>query len=259
MKYLVLRGNSTRKYKFILTIFSIVLLGCNKDRELKKKYYKNGIIKEEFETNKENQIHGSYKEYYDSGQLKLKTNYFNDTIADTVKIFYRNGILKEKGLSKGDYKLKEGWWFYYDSIGKMTKKEQYKVFDDNTIYKNQTILYTHDKVDEEKSSYFFIDLPDTVKLGKSIGRITKYSSNYLADKHLIYVVVNNKYSDFETRKDTFSDGTLKPIFGINTYKEGSQKIDGFIVEEIINLISKDTLDYKTHKKYFVKSVYAQKD
>ena len=238
------------KYLFIVIFF----LSCE-SKKYHKEFYSNGNLKTRIEVNSDNVKNGLFEEYYDSGELKSHAKYLNGNIIDTVTVFYKNGNIKEKGLI-GDNGLKFNWWFYFDHKGSLNKKIQYKLFND-TIYKNQIIIYNKNIINENMSSYFLIDLPDTIKLGKSLGQISHYSSNYKADYNLISVVVENEYSETVMKRDTFSDGTLNPKFGINTYKTGEQKIKGFIIEEILNRDS-TSLMIRKHKKYFEKEVFVKK-
>lgn len=78
-----------------VTEIEIVDLGAKKQTEP----FDTGLPKYEVDI-KDGQKHGSYFEYHESGELKIKGKYKND--------------------------LKEGIWKYYDLDGKMVKREKYK-------------------------------------------------------------------------------------------------------------------------------------
>jgi len=75
----------------------------------------------------------------------------------------------------------------------------------NSNYKNQTIYF--DKKGDtifESSSYYKLYLPDTLTLGKNIGRI-KYHSNFKTKDNFFYIVIDNQISENEIVKDTFNE------------------------------------------------------
>ena len=179
---------------------------------------------------------------------------------DSVYEYYPNGNLKSKGkLSLSKHKM--GWWFYYDSLGNIDNKIEHKYIDDK-LYQNQIISYREDgSIDYNNSSFFEIEIKDTLEVGKNIGKIKSYYSDFSGDDHLLSVIVNNKYNNGIVKKDTFSDGTLKPRFGIFAPKKGKQKVSLIILEEVLNEVkaSKDSsvLNILKHKKYFEKEVYVR--
>lgn len=176
---------------------------------------------------------------------------------DSVYIYYKNGNLNSKGKLT-DNKQKTGWWIYYDTKGNLDKKIEFKYID-SILYQNQIISYTDNKVNEQLSSFFEIEIKDTLVVGKNIGKIVSYTSDFYGSDHLISVIVDNEYSDGRVKKDTFSDGTLNPKFGIYSSNIGMQKISLVILEEVLNEVevSEDSsfLNILKHKKYFDKTVY----
>lgn len=51
--------------------------------------------------------------------------------------------------------------------------------------------------------------------------------------------MDNQYEDSLIKKDTFSNGTLKPFFGINGFKTGKQKVKLMIEEQVLETKSKE--------------------
>ena len=135
------------------------------------------------------------------------------------------------------------------------------IFRDST-YKNQSIFYDKTgSIKNDVSSFYKIELPDTITLGKNIGRI-HYNSNFLKTKEkFLQVIIDNQYSDSEIRKDTFVEDFTNTRFGVFALKIGTKKITGTIIEKLIYVteINKDSseLIIKNHKKYFEKTVYVK--
>lgn len=244
-----------KKVIFFLSLVS--LLSCS-SREVKKEYYPNGSIKALTPIDNKGVPNGLFEEFYESGELKAKGEYVDGVIRDTVFSFHRNGKIESKGLLKNGFKI--SWWSYFNEAGRLKETYQYLNFNDS-IYKNQTMVYREDgSLDLNRSSFYELKIPDTIELGKSkknIGRLLKYNSNFkTADLSLVWVVIENQYSENSIKKDTFSDGTMTPKFGIFGYKPGIQKVNGFIIEDIIYEDS-ISLTIKKHKKYFEKQVYVK--
>lgn len=245
--------------KKILLLISIILItdSCNNEKFFTE-YYPNGNLKLKVQINKDSIQIGTYETYYETGELSSKTNYYNGTIADTLFKYHKNGVIKEKGLVKNN--IKDGWWLYYDSDGRLNKKSDFVTVRDS-MYKNQSYYYDKNgNVNLEPSTYFELEIPDTLKIGKNAARIKNYVTNYNnRNSNLLSVIIENEYSETETRKDTFGDGTLKPFFGISIYRKGNQKIKGKILEKILTVKEENdsisTLTIMEHYKYFEKDVY----
>ncbi|MGS0528300.1 hypothetical protein ACU8V7_26940 [Zobellia nedashkovskayae] len=142
-----------------------------------------------------------FEEYYKSGKAKIRATYTNGKILDTVIHFYKNGNIKEKGLLKGGKKNK--WWKRYDSLGNFKTTEEYVIIDEGkNSYKNQIKTIENGVVNIQKSSFFELKVPDTLFLGKNVGKID-YHSNLRADEKYILVILENRYSDTEVRKGYF--------------------------------------------------------
>ena len=91
-----------------------------------------------------------------------------------------------------------------------------------------------------QTDLFEFKIPDTISLGKHIGRITKYKRIKKQNiDYLLSVIVSNQYEDSKIKMDTFSNGTLNPFFGINGFKTGTQEIELLIEEQIIEPYEKD--------------------
>lgn len=230
-------------HKILILIIPAVFLSCKNDKEEKDYPYRNGV----------------YEEYYDIGKLKLKTEYLNGIISDTVFRYYENGKLKEKGLIKNN--LKTGWWNYYSSNGKLKNKNEYRIINDS-LYKNQTIFYyDNGKINYKISSFFEIELPDTLSLGKNAGKLYYHSNFNDSTERFLYVIIENEYSNNTTIRDTFINDNNYTRFGVFAEKVGLKTVRGAILEKMLykKIHSKDSaeLTFKLHKKYFEKEVYVQ--
>lgn len=189
-----------------------------------------------------------------------KENTYTEFINDTLFIYNQNGSIKSKG-QLGNNKLKKNWWFYFDTLGDLRSKIEYKIINDIS-YENQIIYHKkNNSIDSDLSSFFVIEIADTLNLGKNLGKIKRYNTNFKGDDNLLSVIVENRYSANEIKNDTFSDGSLLPKFGVFAFKKGKQKVNIILLEEVLNevRIKKDSsvIRILKHRKYFEKEVYVK--
>lgn len=247
------------KYKFL--VYMILVFGiysCNQ-KHFKEEYYANGNLKLKAEVNEQGSLNGSFKEFYDSGNLKLSTSYVKGFISDSVYHYYENENLKEKGLMKDEQKI--GWWFYYDKNGLLKFKKEFKI-NDNLLFLNQDIHYkSNGKIDSLNSSFFKLNIDDTIVLGPNKGTINYYSNIKDYTDRYMYVILENQYSETLIKKDTFTEDIDKLWFGIYAHKVGDLLVTGVIEEQLVyyKKTIKDsaelTIDSKF--KYFEKKVYVK--
>jgi hypothetical protein len=165
---------------------------------------------------------------------------------DTIINYHPNGKIKEKGIADG--KNRTGWWTYYDVDGKLLKKSEF-VIRDNQSFLNQDIIYTNEgKINYDLSSFFTIELNDTIKVGKTVGKLKYYGKPKGYSSRFIYIVIDNEYAGNIIKKDTFTDDADKLWFGINAYKKGKLKIKGMIEEEL-SFVRAESSDMKIERKY----------
>lgn len=122
------------------------------------KYYRakdkaGNIIKSEEIEYKDGKKHGIWKQYFESGKLKLTSSYINGEADGAFTFYYEGG----KILTTGFYKkgLKEGKWMYSDEAGKSTIIEYV-----NGVAKNQAELdraFTKQLEELEKNSKNLMD------------------------------------------------------------------------------------------------------
>lgn len=246
-----------KKFSYILLM--LILQNCKTDKTDIYLEYNGDIVKVEVDYSKTDSTFTGYgAEYFPNGNVKSLSYFINGKSADTLFYYHENGLIKEKGLVKDNFYF--DWWTYYDNNGKLTEKSEWIILRDSS-YKNQSIYFDKKgKIKTNISTYFELDIPDTLKVGKNLGRVKKYvTNNYGNEGNLISVIMDNQYSKSKIQKDTFSDGTLKPFFGIYAYKTGKVKIKGRIQETILNINKQSdslhVLSITTHYKYFEKVIY----
>lgn len=249
--------NFNKKSSIIAFVIFIFFSSCKKENYVKE-YFPNGKLKILFEIDDNKVANGKYEEYYETGELKIKGCYVNGKLPDTVFEYYKNQKIKEKGLIKN--KIKNGWWYTYDSLGNLRSKIEY-INIKNSNYKNQTIYFNKNgDTIYGSSSYYKLYLPDTLTLGKNIGKI-KYHSNYKTTDKFIFILIDNQISEKEIIKDTFNEENKVSRFGVFAHKTGLKRVRGVILETILKAkyINKDSSELITtrHKKYFEKTVFVK--
>jgi len=242
---------------YILLIISFI--SCKK-KATEKLYYYNGLmIKIENPINpKDSLFSGLGVDKYENGNLKTLSRVENGNIIDTLFYYYENGSVMKKGVVKNN--MENGWWSYYHEDGKINKKIEWFLLRDS-IYKNQEIHYnSKGEIKIAPSTYFELQIPDTIQIGKNIARINNYVSNTNnIDTRYLSVIVENRYSNSEIQQDTFNWGNSHLFFGINANKVGRKIIKGKIEEKTLKTdsISEDlfNLTVSDRYRYFQKEVY----
>lgn len=245
--------------KLTYILLALLSLNCKTDKKDVYQEYNGEIIKVKFNDSKTDSTFTGYGgEFYANGNLKFLSYFINGKSADTLVYYYKNGKIKEKGLEENGFQ--KGWWLYYRKDGSLKEKSEWLILRDSS-YKNQSYYFDeYGKLKNEPSTYFELDIPDTLRIGKNLARVKNYvTNNYGNEGNLITVIIENQFSESEIKKETFSDGTLKPFFGIYAYKSGKLKINGKIKEQILNKEKEDDSMYNfkiaNHFKYFEKEIY----
>lgn len=251
--------------KKILLVLLIINLSCNNEK-FYKEYYSNGKLKLKISLDKNGIRDGRFEEYYINGRLKSEGQYFKGQIKDSVFMYFENGRIKEKGIIYNNHK--QNWWKFFDQNNKILKEEEYYEINDSASL-NQYIQYKPTgEINYSKSSFYKFNIPDTLTVGQNLIDKNVYYTDKKGDKnfHHFSIIINNKYSQNKTKKDTFfsgkiENGKINPWFGIYAYKKGKMKVTGNIQETylIYNLISKDSAeaDIITLNKYFEKEVFVK--
>lgn len=247
------------RLKYLLLLIILCFFSCNKEN-VKEEFYANGNLKFKVQVNKNNILDGLYQEYYETGEIKVKSNYKNGLLIDTVFTYHRNGKIESKGIQKNN--LPFGWWSYYDSEGRLIEKREILIIDENPFL-NQIIKYNpNGKIDYKNSSFFELKIKDTLILGGNMGEIFYYYDTLGYQKRYIRIIVDNQYSEDLIKKDTFVGEKSKNWFGIYNYKTGNNTISGIIEDQLIfTNEDKNPPEYtiRTITKYFEKEVYIKED
>jgi hypothetical protein len=250
--------NEKTAMKKIFLILIILNFSCSKDK-FHKEYYSNGNLALKITLDDKGVRNGPYEEYYESGELKVTGQLLNGEVKDSVFVYYPNGKIREKGFFKNGHR--QNWQEIYNEKNKLLRREEYYELRDSA-YLNQVIVYkANGKIDHTKSSFFKLNIPDTIKLGKNKLTLNYYDNTTKSDYNFLNVIIENQYSEKEIKNDTFTDGTRNPFFGVYAYKEGKLLIKGKIEEKILKerLIGKDSaeLEITDLYKYFEKEVYVK--
>ena len=252
------KNDEKTEMKKILVLFVFINLSCSKDR-FYKEYYSNGNLALKIALDDNGVKNGPFEEYYESGELRATGQYFNGQVEDSVFGYYQNGKIREKGFFKNGHR--QNWQEIYNGKNKLLRREEYYELRDS-VYLNQVIIYkANGKIDYTKSSFFKLNIPDTIKLGKNKLTLNYYDNTTKNDYNFLNVIIENQYSEREIKNDTFTDGTRNPFFGVYAYKEGKLLIKGKIEKKILKerLIGKDSaeLEITDLYKYFEKEVYVK--
>lgn len=81
---------------------------------------------------------------------------------------------------------------------------------------------------------FKIELKDTLIVGENYGKIIDYKPTKSDFRCLVSIIIENEYENGKVIRDTFSDGTLNPWFGVYAAQKGELTIRGKLMEEILN-------------------------
>lgn len=245
--------------KILIAVIIISGFSSCKEDNFKVEYYPDGNLKSKIEINDKKNPHGIFEEFYNNGILKTKTHYKNGIISDTLYNYYENGKIKEKGLVAGKQML--GWWNYYNNSGKLIKKAEYFIRDGESLLNQEISFDNQGNIDYSLSSFFKLDVKDTLYKGKNIGKLKYYTNSKDYELRYVYVIIENEYSDRQIKNDTFTDDIDKLWFGINANKKGVLKIKGIIQEELLfkKKIDMDSTELiiKKNNKYFEKEVYVK--
>lgn len=112
-----------------------------------------------------------------------------------------------------------------------------------------------------------IKLADTIFLGGNVGQIINYEPKRNDIEYLLSVIIENEYENGIFVKDTFSDGTLTPWFGVYANKKGFKNVKGIILEEALNdkktkndsiLRIERTFIHFSKKVYVIDSIFKMK-
>lgn len=105
----------------ILLIVIVLLYGCG--RKVKKEYYPNGQLKEEYEI-KNDTANGIFKCYYENGSIKKEGIYKNGRTEGLVRGYYKNGQIEWEAFYKNG--KENGAFREYSEDGILRLEAHYK-------------------------------------------------------------------------------------------------------------------------------------
>lgn len=244
--------------KLLIIIVLMTCVSCNKDKFVEVKY-PNGNIKSRIHINDKNFTDGLYEEFYETGEIKIRTTYTDGKLLDTVFTYHKNGMLKSKGKQKNS--LPFGWSNYYDSNGNLTIQKEILIVDEK-MYLNQVKYFDKNgKIDPKKSSYFDLLIKDTLILGGNIGEIIFHHDTLGCQQKYTRIIVD-QYSEGLIKKDTFVGEKDKNWFGIYNDRVGNKKVSGKVEEQLMFVNKNKSLPegkyiIRTITKYFEKDVFVK--
>lgn len=166
-----------------------------------KEFYENGNLKVEGNF-KEGKQHGSYKKYYSNGEIHIKGSYKDGELDGVRKTYYKNGELEKKEKYKAG-KLHGSFKSYYEN-GELNVK---------TSYTNDTLDGDYEKYDDKGQ----LRIDASLKKGLLTGSYKEYYSN--------------GKSKIETE---FKDGQMVDGQYRSYYDNGKKKVFSTIKNEALN-------------------------
>jgi antitoxin component YwqK of YwqJK toxin-antitoxin module len=185
------------------------------------------------ETWENNQLHGEYKEYYTTGDIRLKWHYKNNKIDGPYESYYLNGAVWIKGqYAKG---LREGTWNYYNRDGNEFKIEE--ILHEHvirTVLGFKTLGGKWMKLDTKVIAYFYQNPGGNINIQLRNGKkVILDESNSLVDisntagPELFIFLNENLLSSYESIKivtdigDNEAEIILKPtpLFKVYSYDD----------------------------------------
>lgn len=136
---------NTQTLPILVLIFS--LFACN-SQEVREENFENGNPKLKFqvvENDEGNFIkNGYYKEWYQSGQLRINATYLNGQPNDSWVENFENGNKMEEGKYVNG--KKEGLWTIWHENGQMSKKTNYT---NGMVDGKENVWYSNGQISEE--------------------------------------------------------------------------------------------------------------
>lgn len=256
---------------FICLVISLLITSCvNHEKEL----FNSGKLKYIVPLDKKGMRNGTFKEYYENGNLKTISQYKSGKLVDStlyydlnrqlrrIKYYFKKDSIFTKefkgdsiltGYMYDDFKI--GNWNYYVK-NKKVKTEEYILINlpKKKSHLNQVYVFNNsDKYDPVESRYYHIDFPDDmtineeylVKVRFNFPQLNEQSSD--STENLNFLMISQKLSeDFTTPKGSKID-TLVPLsagefkFVYRFKSPGKQKFRG-IIHSYLFKVGKDSTD-----------------
>ncbi|WP_281989689.1 hypothetical protein [Aquimarina aggregata] len=239
--------------KLIISIVVVFLFfSCD---NIKREYYTNGSLKSEYYELEEGIYDGTFKNYYESGNIKSIAKFNKGKLSDTVFNFYddqdkkikflriysdsiclkqveynKNDFIKGEGYVCTDKMLRNGKWKFFKESGRIDFIREYKLID-NKQYLNQ-IWYLNKEGDTlyTPSKYFEVQLiKDTITVGEAVlGAVIMKSPFFKKEASAIRVFLpseeeKNFVFDFSNEREI----KLDTFYNLIADKKNQKNFEGF--------------------------------
>lgn len=267
-----------KKYLAIsFVLFLVVIFGCSDQKEIEVKY-DDGSIKASFIV-KADQIQGEYIEYYQSGQIKTKTNYIDGLKEGDFKSFYESGQLMEHFILKKDIptgqaksffengKMKfegkniagkrDGFWIYYYDSGVKKAEGVYvsglKSGKWNYFENNNSLDYSIDW-DIYESGAMKINLPREWRVVENpIDNVVASVIDPVDDSNNFNLLMVNLEQEFSLKEVV--DSNIQNLVGVNIVQRGSTTINDletiWLIAKIVGEQNSDMIQFNSKRDSFL--------
>jgi antitoxin component YwqK of YwqJK toxin-antitoxin module len=279
--------NLKRVFKNTYFFILLIILGCNKTIK-EKNYYDTGELYSIIEVDKNEIRNGVTLVYFKNGNLREKARYKNGEFIDTSYHYREDGSLNNIAIYN---KSKDSIYaFFYDELGRVNKETiTYKnnnkvgriiaydlinslkythdvknVYGKEIYYDNQVVLNQSGDTVKEKSFYYRVSVPDTVKVNDYVvGKIDFHSDlemreNLLKSRLYLKIMVNEKLNeDFSNINEVKLDTFIRKDnhFLLKFLDTGNQNVRGKFTERITIAQMDEENDEKVNVKDYVRDFY----
>ena len=239
------------RHFLLLFILSFLFTSCKNEI---KEYDAEHRLTKEYSLNNEKKFDGTYKEFYENGNLKIVKNYKDGIVIDSTILYNRDSTisqiqfpLKKDSLLYKNYQkkslesegifykeMKYGKWKYFKKNGNLDKVIEY-VNVCGKQYTNQGWFFKNGKdTIKEFGNYYRIKIPKFAKQNQ-VFKFTIYHKPIIAlNPDLMLCIgakVDKNFCNLEkTKIDTaYGDNNIIPVEIIFS-KKGKKNLRGFIKE-----------------------------
>ena len=201
-----------------ILITTMLLSGCNKNKNVKQEFYPSGQLKHEVGI-MNGLRHGTETEYYEDGSIKMRGTRVDD-IESGSYYFYNVNQQLDSIIELIPINIDEPLLSFLD------KNNEY---DKNGIAINRRTIYKNGKIDYEKSVYFHVVLEkDTVLLGDTIFILIDFVNQSKNQQNPFKVYLEKEDEMLASHPE---ENEQVVYFHFIPKKRGLQTFKGFIVED----------------------------
>jgi len=265
------------------TLFFILLLSlfisCDKKKYHVVEFFPNQKIKCEYDTTNNGKNNGIRKDYFQSGQLRLITQYKQGVLNGISSEYYKNG--KQRGQASFTLGKANGWFIALDSLGNIKRKEQsiliyknmfnvesFKFLENDTVdiaekeeYTNSCLIFHNNKLKKDSSYYCTINFKNKsnniIALGDSLNIYLEipyhYFSNDIGEFKFMLRIEDSNNNKVIVKNDKKMDQVSNIPYYCNASVRPKKKGEGYIFGVIREVNSKkETHDFYFKEKYIVR-------